>query len=329
MLGGGMRAARYYLERSADCRTAAYYTGRSEPEGRWRGEGATALGLEGRVTGDAEAAFAGLLDGRLPDGTVASRPVWRASPQHGKPDVRVDVRRSGLDLTVSAPKSVSVLYGLAEPAVAAAVLRAHERAVDEAVGYLERHASHGLRGHQGGQSRAAHITTDGLVAAAFTHRASRAGDPQLHTHLVVTNVLHGSDGQWSAVDSRAIHRHARTAGCVYQACLRGGLSAELSIGWGWSARVSRRSIASPAHCWKFSPPAAIRSPPSSNAPVGMEGGRRSAPRTAPARPKRTPQRFHCGNGGPVALGQPVTILSRFWTRCFGAGNRRRARRPSG
>lgn len=232
MLGGGAHAARYYLERSADCRTAAYYTGRSEPEGRWRGEGATALGLEGRVTGDAAAAFAGLLDGRLPDGTVASRPVWRASPQHGKPGVRVDVRRSGLDLTVSAPKSVSVLYGLAEPAVAAAVLRAHERAVDEAVGYLGRHASHGLRGHQGGQSRAAHITTDGLVAAAFTHRASRAGDPQLHTHLVVTNMLHGSDGQWSAVDSRAIHRHARTAGCVYQACLRGGLSAELSIGWG-------------------------------------------------------------------------------------------------
>ena len=145
---------------------------------------------------------------------------------------QIDVRRAALDVVVSAPKSVSVMFGLANPATAAVVTAAHERAVSEALGYLDRHAGHGLRGHQGGDKRAARIDTDGLIAAGFTHHTSRADDPQLHTHLVIANLLHGSDGKWSAVDSRAMHRHARTAGCVYQAVLRGELTRTLGVDWG-------------------------------------------------------------------------------------------------
>ena len=144
---------------------------------------------------------------------------------------RVDVRRAGYDVVVSAPKSVSVLYALGPPAVAEAVRAAHESAVEQAQDYLQRHAGHGLRGHQGDGARAERVVTDGLLVAAFGHRTSRADDPQLHTHLVVPNVLRGADGRWSAVDSRALHRHALTAGYLYQAVLRGGLTAELGVGW--------------------------------------------------------------------------------------------------
>jgi len=144
---------------------------------------------------------------------------------------RVDRRRPGLDVTVSAPKSVSVLFALADPDISAQVRAAHQAAVSEVVDYLESVAGHGLRGHQGDGQRAARIGTDGWIVAAFEHRTSRAGDPQLHTHLVVPNVLRGADGKWSAVDSKAVFRHALTASYLFHAVLRGQLTERLGVGW--------------------------------------------------------------------------------------------------
>ena len=100
-------------------------------------------------------------------------------------------RVTGFDLTFSAPKSVSVLWGLAPPEVSDLVRRGHDRAVVDALGYLERHATMAPRG-AGGLHR---IGAGGLVAAAFRHRTSRAGDPQLHTHVLVANADWSSE--WS------------------------------------------------------------------------------------------------------------------------------------
>jgi conjugative relaxase-like TrwC/TraI family protein len=144
---------------------------------------------------------------------------------------RVDVRRPGIDVTVSAPKSVSVLYALGDARVAAQVRAAHQTAVGQVLEYLESVAGHGLRGHQGDGQRATHIPTDGWIAAAFEHHTSRAGDPQLHTHLVVANLLHGADRRWSAVDATAIYRHALTGSYLYHAVLRGQLTARLGVEW--------------------------------------------------------------------------------------------------
>lgn len=144
---------------------------------------------------------------------------------------RVDARRAGIDVTVSAPKSVSVLYGLAGPAIAADVRAAHAAAVAEALSYLEAHAAGALRGHHGDGQSAKRISTDGLTVAAFEHGISRAGDPQLHTHLVIPNLVHGSDRQWSATDTRALYRHAKTASSIYHAVLRGELTERLGVGW--------------------------------------------------------------------------------------------------
>ncbi len=146
-------------------------------------------------------------------------------------DRRVDVRRPGIDVTISAPKSVSVLFGLGDRKVAAAVRDAHQAAVEQALGYLESVAGHGLRGHQGDGQRANRIGTDGWIVAAFEHHTSRAGDPQLHTHLVVPNLLHGADGKWSAVDAKQIYRHALTACYLYHSVLRGQLTARLGVDW--------------------------------------------------------------------------------------------------
>jgi hypothetical protein len=176
-------------------------------------------------------------------------------------DRRVDVRRPGVDVTISAPKSVSVLFGLGDRKVAAAVRDAHQAAVVEALGYLESVAGHGLRGHQGDGQRAAHIGTDGWIVAAFEHHTSRAGDPQLHTHLVVPNLLHGADGKWSAVDAKQIYRHALTTSYLYHSVLRARLTQRLGVAWTTRPRVLRRSTASRPTCSARSRPAGGRSWP--------------------------------------------------------------------
>jgi conjugative relaxase-like TrwC/TraI family protein len=162
---------------------------------------------------------------RGPDGTD------RFSAAVAQATERVDTRRAGLDLTFSAPKSVSLLYGLGEPTVAEQVREAHHAALTGAVEYLQRQAATGLRGHHGPGSGGRRVDTDGLIAVAFEHRSSRAGDPQLHTHVVVANLARGVDGRWGAIDTGAIYRHALTAGYVYQALLRGGLTGRLGVTW--------------------------------------------------------------------------------------------------
>ena len=69
------------------------------------------------------------------------------------------------------------------------------------------------------------------MAAAFRHRTSRAGDPLLHTHVLVANLIHGDDGKWSALDGRLLYSHAKTAGCLYQVQLRKELSRRLEVEW--------------------------------------------------------------------------------------------------
>ena len=92
---------------------------------------------------------------------------------------------AGFALTFSPPKTVSVLWALGDAAVSSAVLCAHEAAVEEALAFLEDHAAFTRRGHGG----ILQVDTDGLVAASFVHRTSRASDPQLHTHLLTQLVL--------------------------------------------------------------------------------------------------------------------------------------------
>jgi conjugative relaxase-like TrwC/TraI family protein len=155
----------------------------------------------------------------------------RYTPAAARAGGRVDIRRAGIDVTVSAPKSVSVLQALADRQTAAVIEGCHDRAVQQALGYLQRHAGHGLRGHHGDGQVMDRVATDGWIAAGFTHYASRAGDPQLHTHLVLPNLLHGRDGKWSAIDSRAVHGHLKTAGYLYHAALRYEISQQFPITW--------------------------------------------------------------------------------------------------
>ena len=136
--------------------------------------------------------------------------------------------RPGFDLTFSAPKGVSLLGLLAEPATAKEVIAAHSSAVAQALGYLERDATFVRRGHAGVRKEPG----QGLIGAGFMHVTSRLGDPQLHTHVLVANLVQGADGNWSAPDGRSLYHHSRTAGFLYQAALRAELTERLGLVWG-------------------------------------------------------------------------------------------------
>lgn len=190
-----------------------YYGEAGRAPSTWVGRGAQRLGLSGPVSDRGlRRAFAGEhpLHGELLRA--------RRGPQHN----------AAIDLTFSAPKSVSLLFGVGAPDVEAQVRGGHDAAVAAALGYLERRAVRVRRGRNGMRV----LPAEGFVAATFRHRASRAGDPQLHTHAVVANMALGPDGRWTALDARPIYAHAMAAECLYQAVLRERLTAELGVRWG-------------------------------------------------------------------------------------------------
>ncbi|WP_156769558.1 MobF family relaxase, partial [Nocardia sp. 852002-20019_SCH5090214] len=74
------------------------------------------------------------------------------------------------------------------------------------------------------------VDVEGLVGTAFTHRDSRAGDPDLHTHLVIANkVRRIQDGQWGSLDGRMIYAHNVPASELYNTRLEHHLEEALGL----------------------------------------------------------------------------------------------------
>ena len=110
---------------------------------------------------------------------------------------------AGFDLTFSPVKSVSTLWAIAPPEVAAKIEAAHQAAVQGTLEWLENEAGYTREGTAG----VSQIRIKGFLATAFTHRDSRAGDPDLHTHVAVSNKVQTPDGRWLALDARMLYRY--------------------------------------------------------------------------------------------------------------------------
>ena len=206
--GKGLGSATYYVRSVADG-AEDYYLGRGEAPGYWAGTAAKKLALSGEVD---SSQFLSLMEGNHPQGDYVLYAGNARSVQ-------------AFDATFSAPKSISLLYGLSDPTVRDQVIEAHDAAVANGLAYLETHAAVSRAG-AGGVDR---VIGDGFAAAVFRHRTSRAGDPQLHSHVVVPNMIESPDGKWRTLDGRALYAEAKTAGIVYQAALRQELSQRLGI----------------------------------------------------------------------------------------------------
>lgn len=201
--GGQDRRGDYYLGRSGQPR---------ENAGTWHGIGAAELGLTGTVR---RADLLRVWEGRDPrtGAIVVSR---------GSTGEHV----AGVDVTFSAPKSVSVLWALTDPAARADVEAAHDQATLVALRHIERNVP--LVRRRVSDEEVVHEQAAGIIAARFRHHTSRlteaqhaagtAPDPQLHDHVVIANMAkRAGDGRWVAIDSRELFRVAAEGGAVYRA----------------------------------------------------------------------------------------------------------------
>ncbi|HEY5200001.1 MAG TPA: MobF family relaxase, partial [Acidothermaceae bacterium] len=257
------------VERAADMPLSAYYTASGYPPGRWMGAGLAGLnrgaGLDGLVdeVGMQRLFWLGL-------DPVTHRPLGRAWPLHKTASERIAARIvalpadlpkadrvaaiavieaeenrkrtpiavSGFDLTLTVPKSVSVLWALADPVTQTRIAAAHRIAVAQCLELIEAHALFTRIGSGG----AAQVPVRGAVAAAFDHWDTRTGDPNLHTHLVIANKVQGLDGVWRSVDAKALYAATVAVSEVYDCLIADAVARDTGATWSLRDRGPRRSL---------------------------------------------------------------------------------------
>ena len=202
-----------YYESAVVAGVEDYYAGEGDAPGVWVGR----CDLVGAVAGSLATAVDSklLLEARCaPDGSKLGRTTV------------TERSVTAFDLTFSAPKSVSVLYALGDERVVAAVEAAHTAAVEQAIASVSPRIAYTRTGHAG----AAVVDADGVFGVRYRHRTSRALDPQLHDHVLISNAVRTiSDGEWRMLDARGLYRNAKAAGVEYQSFLRAGLRASLGV----------------------------------------------------------------------------------------------------
>lgn len=192
-----------------------------EVPGVWTGKQADTLGLAGEVTHDDLLA---LLEGRDPvSGTQLGR---RFSDRQMKNSEHIEKAVAGFDATFSAPKSISVLWALTQDE---RFLEAHDIAVSAALAHLERFGS--TTRVRAGKGVRLHPDSCGLVMAKFRQTTSRADDPDLHTHCVISNKVRTADGRWMALDGKYMKEFQRMLGGIYQSVIRNELSHRFGFDW--------------------------------------------------------------------------------------------------
>jgi len=192
--GGGAAIEAYMQgEISADKRED-YYT--AEQKGVWRGGLAEEMGLRGEIkTGE----LSNLLNGFDP--VTGEKLSINAGAEHAP----------GWDCTFSAPKSVSLEWAFADAEQRAAIEVAQAKAVESALAYIEKNALSNRDRH----GPDAGMPAGSLIAGTYQHGSSREGDPQLHTHCAVANLVQREDGSFGAADLDT--RWKMAAGAVYRA----------------------------------------------------------------------------------------------------------------
>lgn len=252
------------VDRSISTPLTRYYNAEGTPPGRWMGAGLSGLGdgslTEGSTVSEAQLQLL-IGAGRDP---LTGEPLGRAYPVYKSLDERIAARvnaldallplsekaskiaeieaeegskRSrravaGFDFTFSIPKSASVLWAVADAPMQQVIADAHHAAVAEMVAYMEREVAATRTGATAGDGAVAQVDVRGLIAAAYDHFDSRAGDPHLHTHVVISNKVQAPlDGKWRSLDSRPMHAATVAISELHEAVFADHLTRALGVDW--------------------------------------------------------------------------------------------------
>tara|TARA_R110000868_G_C10970452_1_gene769775 strand:- start:11435 stop:14971 length:3537 start_codon:yes stop_codon:yes gene_type:complete len=250
-------------DRSLSTPLTRYYAEEGNPPGFWLGAGVAALGrviVEGDqvsesqlqllvgmgrnpVTGDplglAYPAYKTVAE-RIEERTAALDPgLGPASRAEAVAQIEAEeagrgTRRAvaGYDFTFSIPKSASVLWAVADAGTQALIADAHHAAVSEVVAFMEREVAATRTGATARNGAVAQVDVRGLVATAFGHYDSRAGDPHLHTHVVISNKVQTVlDGKWRSLDGRPMHAATVALSELHEAVFADHLTRTFGVGW--------------------------------------------------------------------------------------------------
>ncbi len=251
-------------DRSLSTPLTRYYAEAGTPPGQWLGSGVAALGKGEVATGDrvSEAQLQLLMGmGRDP---ITGDPLGLAFPAYKSVSERIEARIAdldssmspgakgeavgqieveetergtrravaGFDFTFSVPKSASALWAVADAGTQALIGEAHHRAVAEVVAFMEREVAATRTGATAGDGAVAQVDVTGLVATAFDHFDSRAGDPHLHTHVVISNKVQTAfDGKWRSLDGRPMHAAVVALSELHEAVFADHMTRTFGVEW--------------------------------------------------------------------------------------------------
>lgn len=241
-----------------------YYVEAGTPPGQWLGSGIASLGQGRLAVGDrvSEAQLQLLMGmGRDP---ITGDPLGHAFPAYKSVPERIEARIAdlnpelspgakgeavaqieaeetergrrravaGFDFTFSIPKSASALWAVADAGTQALIGEAHHAAVAEVVAFMEREVAATRSGATAGDGAVAQVDVTGLVATAFDHFDSRAGDPHLHTHVVISNKVQTAlDGKWRSLDGRPMHAAVVALSELHEAVFADHMTRTFGVEW--------------------------------------------------------------------------------------------------
>lgn len=222
----GVAHAEYYTSEAA-LGAVSYYADGGDHAGVWVSVGGWGMTAGSAVTADDLRAA---LSARDP---LTNQVLGRKYEPGGTYRDALGIERlrrpsSAYDLTYSVPKSISAAWAIADAGTRRQIRAAYDASVEAIVAYMAANAVMSRKGTNGVE---AIDVPDGAAVARFDHYTSRAGDPQLHSHLLVMNRVLCSDGKWRTLDGRFIYRHLQAASMYGAAVLRAELSRRL--GWNW------------------------------------------------------------------------------------------------
>ncbi len=179
------------------------YYPKDDPEhrkaSRWVGQGAVQLGLSGPVD---PAQFRSVLEGYVPQTDIRLGRIRDGEHEH----------RPGVDVTLSAPKSVS-LEALVQ--CDEQVQGAHDAAMRATLDFVEERIVQ-TRVWSRTERKMERVYAPAMVAATFRHVTSRNLDPQLHTHCVIANMTRDTNGKWRSIETADLKRNQKLIGAFYR-----------------------------------------------------------------------------------------------------------------
>ncbi|WP_019939704.1 MobF family relaxase [Bordetella sp. FB-8] len=193
------KSGHYYAEQKDD------YYARDGNNAQWQGAGAKALGLTGEVSRD-----------QLVAAMRGDFKRWFGEDLGLSDSIRKDAKaRAALDMTFSAPKSISIQSLVGKDAT---VLAAHDHAVTRSLDFMEKEL---LRARQKVDGVSHTEKTQNAIIAKFRHETARPtmkdeADPQLHTHALLMNLTQRADGTWVALSNDEIYRAKQLLDAVYK-----------------------------------------------------------------------------------------------------------------